>query len=205
MKKIVLVFMMLIGIQSILGQQKIAYGFKGGPVVSSAILPNLKLNRSIGSILRGDDVVKGVPQYANARLNYQLGGFISYYDRFGFSKLETNYTTTRIYKEVTFKNLITTSILDRKFSYLDIALSYNIFLNKNKKAFFFLGGGPSFLMEHSGNETPQKIDLRAFTGIGFYLNKNVCISTRAELGIYEVYKDSYIHHILIPISISFSL
>ncbi len=204
-KSITIIIASLFAIVS-LAQNNLSYGIKGGLLVNSAILPDIKLNNSISSILQGDDVVKGVPQYADITYNYQFGGFVKFKDGFGFSMLETNYTTTKIYDEISIDTgifgEITTMVLDRNFSYLDIAVSYNIFLSKKDNMFFTIGGSPSFLLSNTGKETPEKMDIRVFSGFGFNLTNAIVISTRAELGIREVYKDSYIHHIMIPVRIS---
>ncbi|NOR75071.1 MAG: hypothetical protein GQ525_07910, partial [Draconibacterium sp.] len=92
--------------------------------------------------------------------------------------------------------------LERKFSYLDIALSYNIYLSN--KLYFSLGITPALLLTNSGSQKPNKFDLRATTGLGFYLTDKISISTKAELGILEVYSNTYIHHIMIPISVHFA-
>ena len=186
-------------------QNNLSYGVKAGVLMNSAILPDIKINNSIGSVLQGDSVVKGVPHYADITYNYQFGGFATYKDGFGFSMLEVNYTTTKIYDEISFNSgifdEINTVILDRKFSYLDVAISYNIFVSKNKNLFFTIGGSPSFLLSNTGSETPEKLDIRVFSGFGFNLSDRICISARAELGVLEVYKESYIHHIMFPVSV----
>ena len=204
----VLSFFILVGFISN-AQNDISYGLKAGVLFNSAILPDIEINNSISSVLNGDNVAKGVPQYAELTINYQFGGYVKYNDGFGFSMLETNYTTTRIHDEFTFKNGILENIsittLDRTFSYLDLALSYNIYLSAEKNFYFTLGGGPAILLSNTGNENPSKIDVRAFTGFGFIISESVFINAKAELGIREVYKDSYIHHIMFPLSIGISL
>jgi len=200
LKKLIIAILILSGAVTF-AQQKIAYGIKGGLLINTATLPDISINTSIHSLLQGDDVAKGVAQYAEATINYQFGGFVSYTDGFGFSMLESNYTRSKIYKEIHYSKLSTT-LLDLNFSYLDIALSYNIFLNQHKKTFFILGGGPAFLVSHTGKETPKQTDIRVFSGLGYHINENLFISARAELGVNEVYKGSYIHHILFPISVS---
>ncbi len=204
-KSLSIVFLFLFAVVSF-AQNNLSYGVKASVLLNSAILPDIKINNSIGSVLQGDDVVKGVPHYADITYNYQFGGFAAYKDGFGFSMLEVNYTTTKIYDEINFNydilDEINMVILDRDFSYLDIAISYNIFVSRNKKLFFTIGGSPSFLVSNTGSETPEKLDIRVFSGFGFNLSDRVRISARAELGVLEVYKESYIHHIMVPVSVS---
>jgi len=201
-------YIIFIGL-TINAQNALSYGIKVGVLVNTAILPDVELNTSISSVLEGDDVVKGVAQYADLTINYQFGGFVNYDDGFGFSRLETSYTTTRIHDEFTFDagifNEIAITTLDRTFAYLDFAFSYNIYLSAKKNSYFILGGGPAFLLTNTGNENPSKMDIRAFTGLGFNLSEAIFVTAKAELGLSEVYKDSYIHHIMFPISIGINL
>ena len=189
-------------------QEGISYGVKAGFQINSAILPDLELNQGLTPItlLEGDNVVKGTPQLSDFKINYKLGGFIKYEDDFGFALLEANYTPTRIYKEFQINSgtaylpIFTLATLDESYSYLDIALSYNVFLYKD--FFFSLGGSPSILLSNTGSVNPEKMDIRVFSGFGYKLKNNIFITARAELGVKEVYKNTYIHHIIIPISIA---
>ncbi len=209
LKKALIIPFLLLFIISTKAQKGATYGIKVGILLNSATLPNVKLNTSISSILEGDDIAKGVAQYADLTPNYQIGGYIKYDDGFGFSMLETNYTATKIHKEFTLNTGIFDDIslitLDRSFAYLDLALSYNIYLTAKKNAYFILGGEPSFLLSNTGAEKPTKTDIRAFTGFGVKLSKSAFVSVKAELGLSEVYKGSYIHHIMIPISLGINL
>lgn len=183
-------------------QEGISYGVKAGFQINSAILPDLELNQSLTPItlLEGDNVVKGTPQLSDFKINYKLGAFLKYEDGFGFTLLEANYTPTKIYKEFQVNTGIALATLDESYSYLDIALSYNVFLYKN--FFFSLGGSPSILLSNTGSVNPEKMDIRVFSGFGYKLKNTMFITARAELGVKEVYKNTYIHHIMIPISIS---
>ncbi len=210
MKHIVLLLLVFVTTQTALAQDKgISYGITGGVQLNSAILPELELNDNVNAILSGDDVVKGKPQLADFKLNFKLGGFVKYEDGFGFTLFETNYTPTKIYKEFKINTgtpyipNFTYMKIDEQYSYLDISLSYNVYLYKG--LYFGVGATPSFLLNYSGDVAPQKSDLRAFAGLGIKVNEKVALSLRGELGINEVYKDSYIHHIMIPLSISLSL
>jgi hypothetical protein len=188
----------------------LSYGVLGGLQFNSAILPDIKLNDDINSVLNGEDVVKGQAQWADLTFNYKFGGFVKHDHNFGFLALEMTYTTAKISQDIRFTtsdvlgnldlNLVT---LERDFSYLDFALSYNVYLSE--KTVFTLGGTPSILLSNTGNQTPNKSDVRIFTGVGYNINDKLFISTRAELGLGEVYEGSYIHHLMIPISIYYTL
>lgn len=187
----------------------LSYGVQAGFQLNSAILPDIKINDNLASVLEGDDVVKGVPQWADLTTNYKFGGFIKYDHGFGFGLFEINYTTAKIKKEIKFttnnflgNDEFTLVALERNFTYLDFSLSYNINLFNN--SFFSLGGAPSILISNTGNETPATTDLRVFTGFGYRISDKTTIATRIELGITEVYKGSYIHHIMIPIVLQIS-
>ncbi len=192
----------------VFAQEGISYGVKIGFQINSTILPDLELNQSLTPItlLEGDHVVKGTPQLADFKINYKLGGFLKYDDGFGFAMLEANYTPTKIYKEFQVNTgtelfpVFTIMTLDESYSYLDIALSYNVFLYKD--FFFSLGGSPSFLLSNTGSINPEKMDIRVFSGFGYKLKNNMSITARVELGVSEVYKNTYIHHVMIPISIT---
>lgn len=88
--------------------------------------------------------------------------------------------------------------LERTLTYLDIALSYNIYLSNN--LFLTLGITPGLLLSYTGSQEPNNFDFRVLMGFGYKLSDKISISTRAEFGITEVYKDSYIHHIMIPLT-----
>jgi hypothetical protein len=209
-KKIIIITSILFSILTYAQNEKgIVYGISGGLQYNSAILPDVELNESIESVLAGDDVIKGTPQLADFKLNFKIGGFAKYEDGFGFTKLEVNYTPTNIYKEFKINTGtelfpdITYSKIDENYSYLDIALSYNVYLYK--KVFFSLGASPSFLLSNTGSINPQKFDFRIFTGFGVKLDDKISVNMHAEVGINEVYKDSYIHHIMIPVGIAITL
>lgn len=188
----------------------LTYGVQGGLQVNTAILPDIEINESISSVLEGDDVAKGVPQWANASLNYKIGGFVKYDPGFGFALFEINLTPAKIKKEITFtthdfwgNNEYTLATLERNFTYLDFSLSYNI--NLSNQLSLSLGATPSFLLSNTGKETPATSDLRAFTGFTYRFSDKMAIATRVELGLSEVYKGSYIHHVMIPVVLQISL
>ena len=183
-----------------------SYGIQGSFLINSATLPDIELNNDINSILEGDNLVKGKANRADITFNYRFGGFAKYDHGFGFGLLELNYTTAKIYKDIKVSSSsffgnseITLTTLERTFSYFDIALSYNIYLSDN----MFLGVGvtPAILLSNTGKQTPNKTDLRVMSGLGYIINNNISISTRIEFGLNEVYADSYIHHLMIPVTL----
>ncbi len=183
-----------------------SYGIGGGILFNSATLPDVKINTDINDILSGENLVKGKANYADLTFNYRFGGFVKYDHGFGFILTEINYSTSKIKKDIELNtsrlwgdNNVNITTLERSFSYLDIAVSYNIYLSN--KIFFTLGITPAFLLSNTGKQQPNNFDLRALTGLGFILTDKISLSTRAEFGLMEVYNDSYIHHIVIPVTI----
>jgi hypothetical protein len=189
-------------------QSPLRFGVNGGIQLNSAILPDIELNESIDDVLDGNEVVKGVPQYAQVTINYRIGGFVHFEDGIGFTQLDVDYATAHIFKELTmdagFLGDYTVTALDRKYSYLDTHLSYNIYLSEHHTAFVGLGGGPSFLLSYSNNNEPEPINWNAFLNLGVALNEHISLQTKLQLGINEVYKDSYVHHLMVPIIVNYS-
>lgn len=198
-------FIFLLLLFPFISKAQTSFGITGGFQLNSAILPNLETNQSLSSILNGDQVVKGVPQYANIKTGFKVGVIGKYEDGFGFTQFEATYLKTHIYKEFKlysgFFGNYTITALDKKYTYSDVGLSYNVYFSENKIFFMGLGGSSSFLMEYEGNEEPEKVLWNAFINIGANINKHISISTRAHLSINEVYKDSYIHHLMLPINV----
>ena len=187
-----------------------SYGISGGILFNSATLPDIEINTDINDILSGDNLVKGKANYADITLNYRLGSFVKYDHVFGFGLLEIGYTKTKIKKDIALSsnNLfreksINLTTLERDYSYLDIAFSYNIYLCD--KMFFSLGITPAFLLSNTGKQLPNKTDWRALTGLGFNFTDNISILSHIEFGLNEVYDDSYIHHIMIPVTLRFAI
>ncbi len=185
------------------------YGIQGSLLLNSATLPDIELNTNINSILTGDNLVKGKANYADLTFNYRFGGFVEYDHGFGFGLLEVNYTTAKINKNINVSasgfwgsSEIDLYTLERTLTYLDIALSYNIYLSNN--LFLTLGITPGLLLSYTGNQKPNDFDFRVLMGFGYKIGDKISISTRAEFGITEVYKDSYIHHIMIPVTLSYT-
>jgi len=189
-------------------QSDVKFGISGGFQINSAILPDVELNGNPVDIYNGDDVAKGVPQYADITWNYRLGVFTKYEDGFGFTLLNLDYTTAHIFKEYKYETGLfgnyTTTAIDRKYSYADVGFSYNAYLTKNKTAYLGIGGGPGFIISYTGNQEPTPVNWNANVNFGVAINENVSIQTKLQLGVSEVYKDSYIHHIMIPVTLQLS-
>lgn len=203
-KNILSTIVLLLALQTF-AQKNLYYGVNGAIQINTAILPDLSINSNMIKLLNGDDLVKGEPQLADFTFNYKIGVFAKYEDGFGFTNLELNYTTTQIKKAIKINsggilNPITFYTLDRNYAYFDASLSYNIYLYKG--LYFGLGATTSSLLSHTGSPNPEKNDFRAFTGLGVKLGNNITIDVKGVLGINEVYNDSYIHHIMIPITVS---
>jgi hypothetical protein len=208
MKKLILFSLLLIGGFYVSAQRGsgFGYGIGGGLLLNSATLPDIKVNTDIEKLLSGENLVKGKANYSDLTFNYRVGGFIKYDHGFGFALVELNYTTTKIYKEFALplnnpfnKNSINLITLDRSFAYFDIALSYNIYLSD--KFYFSVGATPAFLLSNTGNEEPNSFDLRVLTGFGYNITDKLSISTKLELGVTEVYDNTYIHQIMIPVTL----
>ncbi len=201
-----LVFSFLLS--SFIGKAQFQWGATGGVQLNSAILPDVKLNDSWDDILNGGDVVKGVPQYADITYSYRVGGFVKKENSWGFSEIEVTYMTTKIYKEWRFDAGLfgepTISVFDRDYTYTDIAISHQIFLSSTRKSFIGLGGSLSFLMSYTGDDEPVKQTINVYIKLGAKLSDKVALVVQPTLGVSEVYKDTYIHHLMMPISFQLS-
>ncbi len=211
MNKIYLFTILLLSVFTVNAQRGsgLAYGIQGGLQFNSAILPDIKINNSINSVLAGDDVVKGTPQWADLTFNYKAGGFVKYDHGFGFALFEVNYTTATIKKDINFTTNdfwgnaeVTLATLEEEYAYLDFTLSYNVYLSD--KTFFSIGASPALLLSNTGEQDPNKSDFRVLSGLGYNLNDKMALSIRAELGLSEVYEGSYIHHLMIPATLHYS-
>ena len=211
MKRILIIGLLLISSLYSFAQRGsgFASGIEGSALFNSATLPDLKVNTNVSDILEGKELVKGKVNYSDLTLNFRFGGFAKYDHGFGFALAELNLTSAKIKKD------INTSILDylgnynndlftleRTLTYLDVSLSYNIYLSDN--LFFGLGITPGLLIYYTKAQVPNRFDFRVFAGFGYKISDDISISTRAEFGITEAYKNSYIHHIMIPVTVRYS-
>ncbi len=201
MKKIVLIFSIFILSQTLHAQFR--YGVTGGLNISGGILPDLSLNRDINSLLNGEDVVQGTPQLADFKLLYKAGVFVRYDGKIGNAKIAVNYTATDIKKDLDL-NAFNASILELKMNYIDIDLSYN--LNVFPYVYWTFGYSPSFLI--SDDDTKANIatfDSRIFTGFGIKIGNGTSIDVNVVVGLNEVIEGSYIHQLMVPVTVSIPL
>jgi hypothetical protein len=203
--RITLVIMTFLVSQYTISQNLWEMGVTTGIQGNSAILPNLKLNDNLHDVFTGNEVVKGVPQYAKLTLNYRVGGYMAYEGKMGFTRLDITYVNSKIYKEYSVNLGIlgepSLTVIDRKYGYIDGAVSYNLFLNQSHTFYAGIGGSFALLTHYTKDESPEKTGWNGFLQIGVKLNDKVEISLKPSIGIDEVYKDSYIHHIMVPLSV----
>ncbi len=202
MKKIALIILIFVGINAY-AQKGFRYGITAGLNVSSGILPELDLNTNINSILKGDRVVQGNPQLADFVFLYKAGIFLRYDGKVGSAKFNINYTTTNIKKTLDL-HIFNAEILDIDLRYLDFDLTYQ--LNIFKHFYINLGYVPSILLSDNVSLADvQKIDSRVLSGIGFKLFNGVTLDMNAVIGIKEVIEDSYVHNVMIPVTLNIPL
>ena len=199
MKKALFLLVVLVQFQTINAQIKLKYGAAIGMNISTAILPELKLNTNINSILRGDNVVQGNPQLADFMTLYKAGIFIKLDGNIGAAKLNLDYTVANIHKDI-HEIVFNVNALDINLSYIDINITYNLNLYKG----FYLSAGyvPSFLLAHEGNLDIDNFDQRVLVGFGFGFKNGITIDFDTIVGLTEVIEGSYIHNIMIPITLS---
>jgi len=202
MKKITFLFLLVFSIQTGFSQLSIKYGVTAGLNVSSGILPDLTLNTDINSILDGDAIAEGTPQLADFKNQFKIGGFIRLDGKIGFAKVNVNYTKTNIYKDVD-PTTFDVAALDINLTYLDIDFTYN--LNLFKGFYFSAGYIPSFLLSQDENYDINSFDQRILTGLGFRFNNGATLDFDAIIGLSEVIDGSYIHNVMLPITLNFPL
>jgi hypothetical protein len=186
-------------VNAINAQLKFKYGATIGLNVSSAILPELKLNTDLNSILHGDDVVQGDPQLADYVALYKAGLFLRLDGNIGSAKLNLDYTVTNIHEDID-TAIFSVNALDINLSYFDINFTYNLNLFKS----FYISAGyiPSILLSHEGNLDIESFDQRALAGFGFKFGNGATIDLDAIVGISEIIQGSYIHNVMIPVTLS---
>lgn len=183
-------------------QIRFRYGITAGLNVSTAILPELKLNTNINSILRGDDVVQGDPQLADYIAMYKGGIFMRLDGGIGSLKFNLNYDKTNIHQNLDTR-VFSINALDIDLSYLDFEMTANLNISKN----IYLSGGyiPALLIEHQGNLDINNLDHRILTGFGIRIKDSVTIDLDAIIGLSEIIDGSYIHNVMIPVTINIPL
>ncbi len=203
MKKLWLVLLLFVFVSQISNAQlKFKYGITAGMNVSSGILPELDLNTNLSSILQGDDVVQGNPQLADFVTLYKAGLFLRLDGEIGTIKLNMNYTKTNIHEDIN-ASIFSVNALDINLDYLDFDITYNLNIFKH----FYISAGyiPSLLLDHEGNLNVENFDQRIMAGIGFKFPSGITLDLDAVVGLSEVVKDSYIHNVMIPVTLSIPL
>ena len=183
-------------------QLKFRYGLTAGLNLSTAVLPDLKINTNLNSILRGENVVQGEPQLADMVSLYKGGVYFTLGGKIGNLKLSTTYTRTNIYKKIDV-SIFSVEALNILLDYLDVEICYNLNLSKH----FYISAGyiPSFLLHHKGNLNVNDFDQRLLSGFGFRFSNGIALNFDAILGINEVIDGSYIHNLMIPITLNIPL
>jgi len=194
-------FLMILSVQA---QKSFRYGITAGLNLSTGILPDLELNTNLQSILHGEKVVEGKPQLADFVGLYKVGIFLRYDGKIGSAKFNVNYTNTEIKKTLDL-DIFSVNALDLQMKYLDLDLTYN--LNMFKNFYFSLGYVPSLLISVTSDENPniQNFDSRVLSGFGFRFNNGTTLDFNAVIGLKEVIEGSYIHNIMIPVTLNFPL
>jgi len=117
-------------VQTSYSQIKFRYGITAGLNVSTGILPELRLNTNINSILNGDRVIQGNPELADYVALYKAGVFAKLDGGVFTIKLGVNYDKTNIYKEVD-AAIFSVEALNINLSYLDIDMTVHLNLFKH--------------------------------------------------------------------------
>ena len=202
MKRILILFFILAIHLNSFSQVKFRYGITAGLNISTAILPDLKLNTNLNSILKGDDVVQGQPQLADYVAMYKAGVFIKLDGGIAALKLNLNYDKTNIHKDLN-AAVFTINALDINLGYLDLELTGHLNIFKH----FYISAGyiPALLIEHQGNLSVNDFDQRILGGFGFRFGNGTTLDFDAVIGLSEVIDGSYIHNVMIPITLNIPL
>ena len=199
MKRFLLFLLFLISLNTF-SQIKFRYGITAGMNVSTALLPELKLNTDIRSILEGeDDVVQGDPQLADFIAMYKGGLFMRLDGGVGSLKLNVVYDKTNIHENLD-ANIFSANVLDITLGYLNFEMSAN--LNLFKHFYISVGYIPALLIEHQGNLNINDFDPRILTGFGIRIGESVTIDLNTIIGMNEIIDGSYIHNVIIPVTVN---
>ena len=201
MKRFHIIILLLFVHFSIFSQVRIRYGLTAGLNISTAILPELKIN-DINSILKGEDVVQGQPQLADYIAMYKGGIFVRLDGGVGSIKLNVNYDKTNIHRSLDL-TLFNIEALDIVLSYIDVEMTANLNIFKH----FYISAGyiPAYLIEHKGNLNINEFDPRLLSGFGLRIGDGVTVDFNAIIGISEVIDGSYIHNVIFPVTLNIPL
>jgi len=202
MKRVLVLLLILSLSQTFFAQIKFRYGITAGLNISSAILPELKLNTDINSILRGENVVKGNPQLADFVSMYKAGIFVRLGGKIVSLKFNIYYDKTKIHQELD-ALIFTIDKIDIDLSYIDFDTTINFNLFKN---FYFSAGYiPSFLLTQEGNWDFNTFEERVLTGFGIRFKNGMTLDLNAIMSLTEIIDGSYIHNFMIPVTINIPL
>ncbi len=202
MKKVIIFVLLISSFQTLQAQSKFRYGITAGLNLSTAVLPDLEINTNLNAILHGENVVKGSPQLADLISLYKAGVFFRYDVKIGFLKFNINYTKTNIHKDID-AGIFNINALDIQLDYLDLDIGFQ--LNLFKHLYFSAGYIPSILLNHDGNLNINDFDQRLFSGLGFRFANGATIDLNAVVGLSEVIEGSYIHNVMIPVTVNIPL
>ena len=180
-------------------QIKFRYGVTAGLNVSTGILPELRLNTNINSILQGDDVIQGNPELADYVALYKAGVFIKLEGGGASLKFNVNYDKTKIHKDIDV-TIFSIDAIDINLSYIDFDMTAN--LNIFKHFYISMGYIPALLLEHQGNLNINDFEQRLLAGFGIRFRNGMTFDLDAVASIPELINGSYIHNVMIPITLS---
>jgi len=202
MKNFLLFFLIVILHLNIYSQVKFRYGITAGLNVSTAILPELKLNTNLNNILHGDNVIQGKPQLADYVAMYKAGVFIKLEGGVAALKLSLNYDKTNIHKDLD-AGIFSINALDIDLGYLDFEMKAQLYIFKH----FYISSGyiPALLIEHQGNLDINDFDQRILGGFGFRFSNGITLDFDAIIGLSEIIDGSYIHNVMIPMTLNIPL
>ncbi len=184
------------------GTAQLKYGITGGLNMSSGILPELDLNTDINAILNGDDVIVGQPQLADFVALYKVGVFVRLDSRIVSLKFGVNYDKTNIKKEVD-ASVFTVNTLNIDLTYLDF--DFITSLNLLRKFYISAGYVPAILIQQEGSLNVKDFDQRLLIGFGFKIFNGATLDLNAIIGLNEIIEGSYIHNLMIPVTLSIPL
>ncbi len=201
MKRILFLLLIFVSLNSF-SQIRLRYGLTAGLNVSTALLPELKLNTDINSILKGENVVEGDNQLADYIALYKGGVFVRLDAIIGSLKLNINYDKTNIHHNLD-PDVYSVNELNIFLSYLNFEITGNI--NLSKHFFISVGYVPSLLLDQNGDLNINKFDPKILSGFGIRISDSVTIDLNALYGLEEIIDGSYIHNLIIPVTINIPL
>ncbi len=201
MKRLLFLLLIFVCLNSF-SQIRFRYGLTAGMNVATALLPELKLNTDINNILKGENVVQGNHQLADYIALYKGGVFVRLDAIIGSLKLNVNYDKTNIHHNLD-PNVYSVNELNIVLSYLNFEITGNI--NLTKHFFISIGYVPTLLLHQNGNLNINKFDPKILSGFGIRISDSVTIDLDVLYGVKEIIDGSYIHNLIIPVTINIPL